>query len=459
MTVAESREARQFRERNHASGAHAERARAAIPTGLSRSLLRHPPFPFYVASADGIHSTDLDGNVRIDLHNNYTALVHGHGHPAIVAAVERQLPRGIAYSAPGAAELALAELLVARIPGVEQVVFNNSGTEAVIVALRIARAHTGRDRIGKFEGGYHGFSDFVSVGGHHLPALDDPRPITPALPDLGGLPVAATKDVVVIRYNDPEAVRTAVRQHGHELAAIIVEPILGAGGMLPAEPEFLAVLREETARAGIVLVCDEVVSLRQHEGGAQAAYGLDPDLTTMGKIIGGGFAIGAVGGKRRFMAVCGDGAAERSVPNFGTFAANPMAAMAGVACMEALDARAIAGLNRLGDEARARMREVLERHGAGAQVSGAGSLFQIHWTREPLRDARAAATGDPDLAFLTFLGLCNRGIHLSMRAGGALSTPMTVATIDTLVEALDDTLRGLAAEGWPLHEPRRPLAH
>jgi glutamate-1-semialdehyde 2,1-aminomutase len=457
MTVAESREAREFRERNRASGAHAERARATIPTGLSRSLLRHPPFPFYVASADGIRSTDLDGNVRIDLHNNYTALIHGHGHPAILAAVERQLRRGICYSAPGAAELALAELLAARIPGVEQVLFNNSGTESVMVALRAARALTGRDRIGKFEGGYHGVSDFVAVGGHSLPEPNDPRPVTPAIADLGGLPLAATKDTVVIRYNDPEAVRAAVARHGHELAAIIVEPILGAGGMLPAEPEFLAVLREETARAGIVLVCDEVVSLRQHVGGAQAAYGLDADLTTMGKIIGGGFPIGAVGGKRRFMRVFGEG--ERAVPNFGTFAANPISVLAGVASMEALDAPAIEALNQLGDAARARMAAVLERHGAAAQVSGAGSLFQIHWTREPLRDARAAATGDPDLAFLTFLGLCNRGIHLSMRAGGALSTPMTAATIDTLVEALDDTLRALAAEGWPLHEPRRPQAH
>ena len=161
--------------RNTESCAHAERARARIPTGTSRSLLKHPPFPFYVADAEGIYSTDLDGNRRIDFHNNYTTMIHGHGHPRIRQAVQDQLPRGTSYSAPGAQEFELVELLCERIRSVDQIVFNNSGTEAVMVALRIARACTGRNRIGKFEGGYHGSSDFVMVGGHDVPAPDDPE--------------------------------------------------------------------------------------------------------------------------------------------------------------------------------------------------------------------------------------------------------------------------------------------
>lgn len=454
MTFDESPTCRAYVAANARSAAHQARARERIPTGASRALLRHPPFPFYTASTSGVYATDLDGNRRIDFHNNYTALIHGHGHPVVMEAVQRQLMAGTTYSSPGAQELALAELLCARIPSVEQVVFNNSGTEAVMVAIRAARAYTGRHRIGKFEGAYHGAYDFVMVGGGQLPAVDDPVRLTRPVPDLGGLPPAATDDVVLIRYNDADAVREAVRLHGDSLAAILVEPILGAGGVIPAEREFLAVLREETARAGIVLICDEVVSLRQAVGGAQSSYGLEPDLTTMAKIIGGGFPSGAVGGRHEFMRVFDDTDVRGTVANLGTFSANPMSACAGFATLQLLDAAAIARLNALGDYARAGLREVLARHGAAAQVSGAGSLFQVHWTRAPLRDARAVQTADATLNTLMFLGLCNRGIQISKRGIGALSTPMNETHVDALTAALDDTLRALAAEGWPIAQDR-----
>jgi glutamate-1-semialdehyde 2,1-aminomutase len=435
---------------NARSAVHQQRARERVPTGASRALLRHPPFPFYTASTQGVYATDLDGNRRLDFHNNYTALIHGHGHPVVLEAIHAQLRAGTTYSSPGAQELALAELLCERIPSVEQVVFNNSGTEAVMVALRAARAYTGRHRIGKFEGAYHGAYDFVMVGGGSLPAVDDPVRLTRPAPDVGGLPPAATDDVVLIRYNDAQAVRDAVRQHGDSLAAILVEPMLGAGGVIPADPEFLAVLREETARAGIVLICDEVITLRHAVGGAQSAYGLEPDLTTMAKIIGGGFPSGAVGGRREFMRVFDDSDPRGTVSNLGTFSANPMSACAGYATMTLLDAPAIARLNALGDHTRGALRAVLARHGAAAQVSGSGSLFQVHWTRVPLRDARAVQTADANLNTLMFLGLCNRGIQISKRGIGALSTPMTEAHVDVLVAAFDDTLQALAAEGWPL---------
>lgn len=455
MNLTDSATCREFTAANATSAAHAARARAHIPTGASRALLRHPPFPFYTASAQGVYATDLDGNRRIDFHNNYTALIHGHGHPTMLAAIQGQLEIGTSYSSPGAQEFALAELLCARIPSVEQVVFNNSGTEAVMVALRAARAYTGRSRLGKFEGAYHGSYDFVMVGGSQLPAVDDPVRLTRPTADLGGLPPAAIEDVVLIRYNDPQAVREAVRRHGDELAAILVEPILGAGGVIPAEREFLAVLREETARAGIVLICDEVITLRHAVGGAQSAYGLAPDLTTMAKIIGGGFPSGAVGGRREFMRVFDDADPRGTVANLGTFSANPLSACAGFAAMKLLDAPAIERLNALGDYAREALRAVLARHDAAARVSGAGSLFQVHWTRVPLRDARAVQTADATLNTLMFLGLCNRGIQISKRGIGALSTPMTTAHVDTLVAALDDTLTALAAEGWPLAGERQ----
>lgn len=448
VEITESSLHKAFVAQNVTSRQHADRVRERVPTGTSRSLLLHPPFPFYVERASGIHSTDLDGNQRLDFHNNYTTMIHGHGHPKIQDAVSRQLELGTSYSAPSAGEYELAEHLCNRIGSVEQVVFNNSGTEAVLLALRIARARTGRNRIGKFEGGYHGFSDYVMVGGHELPAPDDPVGVSVPTADIGGLPAGASDDVVLIRYNDPEAVREAVARFGDELAAIIVEPIQGGGGMIPAEPEFLEVLRTETERAGIVLICDEVIALRHAVGGAQGHYGLQPDLTTMAKTIGGGFPIGAVGGPKEVMRVLGDPDDGGTVANLGTFSANPISLTAGLEAMRLLDEAAIAELNQLGEHTRNGLASCLEAHGAPAQVSGAGSLFQIHWTEASLRDSRGPATADPALNLLAFLGLCNRGIHLSMRGAGALSTPMQTDDIDRLVAALDDTLDEMKAEGW-----------
>ena len=450
MNVEQSAVYRRYVEANPNSARHAERARQHVPTGTSRALLRHAPFPFYTASGAGVHTVDLDGNRRLDFHGNYTAMIHGHADPDIQAAVLSRLPAGTAYSSPSTDEAALAALLCDRVASVEQVVFNNSGSEAVMVALRAARATTGRNRIGRFEGGYHGSSDFMLVGGHHLPASDDPVLVSIPQPDLGGVPRAASQDVVLIRYNSPEAVVEAVRRYGHELAAIIVEPLLGAGGVIPAEPEFLQVLRAETRRAGIVLVCDEVITLRQAVGGAQSLHALEPDLTTMAKIIGGGFPIGAVGGKREFMRCFEEPERGGTTANLGTFSANAISVTAGLAAMQKLDADAIARLDALGAATRAELRRVLAARAPAAQVSGAGSLFQIHWTRAPLRDARAAESGDPALKLLTYLGLCNRGIHLSARGMGALSTPMTETHVDHLAGALDETLCELAAEGWHL---------
>jgi len=450
MELSNSNIVRAFESANARSRAHAERARERVPTGTSRALLRHPPFAAYAASGSGVYTTDLDGNRRLDFHGNYTALVHGHAHPALVEAAQAQLPLGTAYSSPPVQEYALAEHLCARIPAMDQVVFNNSGSEAVMVALRAARALTGRDRILKFEGAYHGSSDFMMVGGHHLPAPQDPVRLSTPNPDVGGLPLAATRDVLLARYNDAEAVRLAVRRHGDELAAVIVEPMLGAGGLIPATPEFLAVIREETARAGIVLICDEVITLRQAWGGAQSTYGLEPDLTTMAKIIGGGFPIGAVGGRREFMRCFEDPADGGSVANLGTFSANPVSTGAGLAAMELLDAGAIERLNALGEHARTALAAVIHRHGLAAQVSGAGSLFQVHWTQVPLDDARGVETADETLKTLCHLGLANRGILASMRGMCALATPMTRAHVDAFVVAFEDTVHELAQEGWPV---------
>ncbi|MEM7465647.1 MAG: aspartate aminotransferase family protein [Pseudomonadota bacterium] len=446
MEVSQSAEWREYLEQNKKSQRHAEAVGRIIPSGSSRSLLRHPPFPFFVNKASGISSVDLDGNERLDFHNNYTTLVHGHGHPEILAAVNEQIPNGTSFSAPVVQESRLVDILTERIGSVDQVVFNNSGTEAVIVALRIARAVTGRQLIGKFEGGYHGSSDFVMVGGHDIPQLGDPVKVSKPKVDMAGLPNAASEQVILIKYNDVEAVKEAVERYGDEMAAIIFEPMMFAGGVVPAEPDFIKVLREETERKGIILICDEVVTLRHAVGGAQGYYGLDPDLTTMAKTIGGGFPVGAVGGKREYMKCLNDHAAGGTVANLGTFSANPISVTAGAAAMELLDEAAIARINDLGDKARVGLQTLIDKHQVKAQVSGAGSLFQIHWTTEPITDARASMSGDPDLVLLSFMGMCNRGVQLSMRGNAALSTPMTEDTINTMLDAFDDTVASMKAE-------------
>jgi glutamate-1-semialdehyde 2,1-aminomutase len=436
----------QYAKMNPASKVHADRARKVIPSGLSRGLLRHAPFPFYTASGAGAHTTDLDGNQRLDFHGNYTALIHGHAHPQLAAACADQIPLGTAYSAPPAAEVALAELLCERVPGVQKVVFNNSGSEAVMVAIRVARASTGRNRIGLFEGCYHGSTDGVLVGGHGLPPVDDPVRVSRPQAVMAGLANSATEDAVLMRYNDPQAVLEAVAQYGDDLAAIVVEPILGAGGVIPANDTFLRTIREATQRHGIVMICDEVISLRQAVGGAQAYYGVVPDLTTMAKIIGGGFAIGAVGGLNEFMSVLNATEDGGVVANLGTFSANPMSTQAGVVGMNMLDEAAIGELNRLGEKARQGLSDVVERHRAPAQITGTGSLLQIHWTASPVTESRAVETASTDLALLTYLGFSNRGIHTSARGICCLSTPMRDAEIEVFVAAFDDTVQELAQE-------------
>ncbi len=448
MNILDTSIARSFIARNEKSRHHAEAAQQVVPTGMSRALLRHKPFAAYTAQASGVIATDLDGNQRVDFHGNYAALIHGHAHPAILSAVRNQLSHGTAYSTPASQELKLAELLCARVPSIERVLFNNSGTEAVLVALRAARAYTGRHRIAKFEGGYHGFSDFAMVGAHGLPPDSDPIGVSSPVADTAGLPPAATQDVVLIRYNNVEAVRHAMRLYGHELAAVIIEPMLGSAGVIPADPNFLSVLREETRRAGALLICDEVITLRQAYGGLQSHYGLDPDLTTLAKIIGGGFPIGAVGGRREVMAVFEDNALSRHVSNLGTFSANPISLTAGRVAMELLDVPAIDRLNALGERARQGLQSVLASRELSAVVTGMGSMFQLHWTRKPVLDARVAEEVDHDLKLLTFLGFANRGIQTSMRGMCCLSTPMDHTHVDQLIDAFADTVDELDRDGW-----------
>ena len=438
----------EYTKMNPKSLAHGQKSAEFIPSGLSRGLLRHAPFPFYIVVGGGASTTDLDGNVRLDFHGNYTAQIHGHGHPEITSAVTDQLKQGTSYPAPPTYESSLAEHLCRRIPSVQKVVFNCSGSEAVMVAIRVARAHTGRNRIALFEGCYHGSTDGVLVEHENFSATAPATLVSDPQPAMAGLPDSVTKEAILIRYNDPQAVVDAVDKYGDELAAILVEPIQGGAGMIPAGPEFIKTIREITENRGIVMICDEVISLRQAVGGAQSFMGVTPDITTMAKIIGGGFPIGAVGGKNEFMRLLNAPEEGGIVANLGTYSANPVSMRAGLVGMQLLDEAAISKLNYQGQMVREGIATTIAKHGAPAQVTGTGSLFMIHWTTSPIKDIRTAERANPELGMLTFIGLANRGVQLSMRGLACLSTPMADSDINTLISAFDDTLMELKKESW-----------
>jgi len=448
MQVSEAGVYRTYIEKTPRSRALFASASRHLPGGSTRMTIYHKPYPVYAASGNGCMLTDVDGNVRIDCLNNFTSLIHGHAHPAVVAAVTRQLPHGTAYAAPTEIEITLSEEIKRRVPSIESLLYNNSGSEAVMGAVRAARAFTGRTKVAKFEGAYHGSYDYVAISGKSKPGASGDPDAPVATADSEGLHPSALSDAVVMRFNSIPSIERALDAHGKELAAVLVEPICGSAGMIPARPDFLAALRRETGKRGILMICDEVIALRLGWGGGQGEYGVTPDLTTMAKIIGGGFPIGAFGGRKDVMDVFSVGGNGPRALHLGTFNANPVTACAGLATLQAMDKAAFDRLNGLGETLRGALRKVLAARGIAGQVTGAGSLFQIHFTESPVTDYRSAKAANAELAFLMFLGMMNRGVQLASRGMGCLSTPMAQREIDAVAAALDATLKEMQQEGW-----------
>jgi glutamate-1-semialdehyde 2,1-aminomutase len=314
--------------------------------------------------------------------------------------------------------------------------FTNSGTEATMNAVRAARAFTGRPKVAKFEGAYHGTHDWVLVsvapdlkaaGGRRRPK---------AVASSAGLPPAVLKHLVVLPWNDAEACAEIIEKEAGKLAAVLVDPLLGIGGILPPAEGFLASLREVTARHGIVLIFDEVISFRIAWGGAQERFGVRPDLTTLGKIIGGGLPVGAFGGRADIMAAYDPRKGGARISHGGTFNANPMTMAAGVATMNALTPEAYSRLDALGERLRGGVSRLLQATRRRGQVSGIGSLFCLHWTATPLADYRSSRPKDPEMPGRVFMGLLNEGILLTQRGLGACSLAMSDEEVDRFVNAL-----------------------
>jgi glutamate-1-semialdehyde 2,1-aminomutase len=401
-----------YRARTPRSAALFERAIRVMPGGSTRTTVFAPPYPPYLAGGAGIRVEDVDGNVYRDFLGNYTSLILGHAHPRVVAAVEEQVRRGSAFGAPSELEIALAEELAGRIDSVERIRFTNSGTEATMFAMRAARAFTGRSLIAMFERAYHGTHDTAMAG-------------TP------GVPAAVGDLVVSLPWEDLEGSARALAGREEDLAAIVIEPVQGAGGVRAASPEMLAGLRAICDRTGALLIFDEVIAFRVAPGGAQSVSGVRPDLTTLGKIIGGGYPLAAFGGRADVMDQF-DARRVGALTHGGTFNGNPVGAAAGLATLAELTPERYRELA----ERAVRLREAVAagaaRTGTAVRVDAVASLFQVRIGDHTAASAVATGTGAADL----FVGLLLEGFYLAPRGMGAIATPATNEDIDELGAAI-----------------------
>jgi glutamate-1-semialdehyde 2,1-aminomutase len=371
-----------------------ERARRRLSGGSSRSTLYVAPHPPYADHGEGWRLWDVDGHELIDLHGNYASLVHGHAFAPVVAAAREALAAGSAFGLPTASEIELAEHLAGRLPWAQQWRFAGSGTEAMMMAVRAARAASGRAGVLRFEGCYHGSWDAV------LP------------PGARGVPAQAQFGVLSLPPGDERALRAALDEHGEDLACVLLDPMPNRAGLAPAALSFVELVREQTARLGIALIVDEVITYRLAVAGMQDSYGVHGDLVVLGKTIGGGLPIGAIGGSAALMGVF-DPARADTVPHGGTFSANPVSMRAGLAALQALDADAIARINLLGEQLRAGLEEL------GYAVAGRGSLLKIH-ARDPAE---------------LWWRLYRAGVLIAPGGLLCISTPMDATVIDRALAA------------------------
>ncbi|HEY5192372.1 MAG TPA: aminotransferase class III-fold pyridoxal phosphate-dependent enzyme [Solirubrobacteraceae bacterium] len=373
-----------------------ERALRSLPGGNSRSTLFVAPHPPYAARGEGCEIVDVDGHRAIDLQNNYTALVHGHAFAPVVQAVTVALAEGSAFGLPTLSEIELAECLAGRVGWAEHWRFANSGTEAVMMAVRAARAATGRDGLLRFANCYHGSWDAVVRRGSH------------------GVPAAAQRDVLTLELGDEESFVAALDEHEGRLAAVLLDLMPNRAGLQPLEPSFVRLVREQTERRGIVLVIDEVITFRLAPGGLHSLYGIEGDLIALGKMIGGGFPVGAVGGRAALMDVF-DPRRPDAVAHGGTFSANPVTMRAGIAALQAFGPAEIERMNALGDVLRKGLRE------RGWSVSGSGSLLQI-------------VSQDPTALWWR---MYEAGVLIAGNGLVCLSTPMDERRIERVLDAFE----------------------
>ena len=426
------------RRRSHEAFA---RARSLIPGGVNspaRAFGGVGGEPIFFASATGQRLTDIDGNTYLDYIGSWGPMILGHRHPRIVAAIERTLASGTSYGAPTEGESRLAELIIDMVPSIEKVRLVSSGTEAAMTAVRLARGFTGRERIVKFAGNYHGHADSLLVAAGSSAA-------TLGAPDSPGVTRGTARDTIVLEYNDPQGLEDVFAAQGGEIAALLMEPVVGNMGLVVPTAEFLAVARRLTERHGTLLVFDEVMTgFRLAAGGAQEILGVTPDLTTLGKIVGGGLPLGAYGGRADVM--------DHILPagkvfQAGTLSGNPLAVAAGTATLEELrDHPPYAALDRLGDRLEAGFRRAAADSGTNVWVARVGSMMTMFFQQGsepvPVTGWQTASQSDTGHYAAFFWGMIDRGIYMPCSQYEALffSTCHTEADIDRTIAAAAECL-------------------
>jgi len=413
-----------------------------MPGGSTRSTVFHDPYPIYVASGSGARIVDVDRIEYLDFINNYTALIHGHAHPAIVNAVTQQVQKGTSFASPTEIEIRLAELLSSRVPSIEHIRFTCSGTEAVMMAIKAARAYTGRPKIAKVEGAFHGMYDYAEIGLDSSPE-NWGEDIPASVPASRGTPQGVLADVIIIPLNDMEKTERVLTSCRSQLAGVLIDPIPYRAGLIPASYEYLSMLRDFTRQSGTVLIFDEVITFRLGYGGVQGKLGITPDLTTLGKIIGGGFPVGAVGGNATVMSVFDPSRGKPALPHGGTFTANPVTMAAGLAAMELMTPEVYDRLDMLGEHVRSDLNEAFALSGQPGQVTGVGSLFKIHMKKTEITDYRSAYPSQDQIRRFDDLYqyLLNHGVLIGGQRLGALSTVMTDQDLDYLQQTVLAGLR------------------
>ena len=436
-----AREIERYVARTPKSRALQAEAEAVLPGGSSRGTAYFAPYPFFAEAGEAHHVYDVDGNRYLDFMLNATSLILGHGNPTIAEALGEQARKGTAFSTPTTTQIRVARLLCERVPSLETLRFTNSGTEGTLMAIRAAWAFTGKPMLAKFEGGYHGAHEHVAVSVRPPAAALDPSGPT-AIPEYPGQPAGVRDDVLVLPYNDLAECERRLYAHRDRVGCLIMEPIVSSFGYLPGDAEFLRGIRKLTEELHIVLVYDEVQSLRVAPGGAQELFGVTPDLTCFGKIIGGGMPVGAFGGRRDIMALFDPGAPGGArIAHAGTFNANPMTLLAGEAVIRALTPAVYRRMAELGESLRDKLRAALAEAGVPAQVTGIASLFGIHFTPRPIRNYRDVVTGDAEMTRAVFTGLLNEGVLLQTSCAGSLG----IMTTETEIDALAGAVRRVAA--------------
>ena len=409
-----------------------KQAEKYLPGGSSRGTAFFEPYPTYFNRGLGKYVYDVDENKYLDYMINATSMILGHSHPKVVKAIQNQTIQGTAFSGPTESQIELAKILCNNIPSIDLIRFTNSGTEATMMAIRAARAFTKKSKLVKVEGGYHGSHEFVSISVY--PKKSDLRTSNiKSILEYPGQPKSLKNDVLVIPYNNISESEKILSENRKEIACLIIEPVVSQFGYLPGKIEYLKAIREITKKLDIILIFDEIQSFRLSKSGAQGVMNISPDLTTFGKVIGGGTPIGAFGGSKKIMSQFNP-TSDSFIQHSGTFNANPISMVAGKTVLENLTESDYSRMNRLGEKLRNNLSDLFDELNIGAKITGIGSLFGVHFTNDEITDYSSVINSNVEINKYFFMSLLNQGILLQSKFYGALNVLSDESDINTLID-------------------------